>query len=71
MWNVAADILDPPPDPELERYEWVTCERDECDDEPHEGMERKHARPSQIAPDGGWLIWPAEASERPGWRRSG
>src|SRR5687768_8390620 len=43
----------------IERYEWVTCERNDCDGKPHEGMWRKHARPKQMPPDGEWfgILW--------------
>ncbi len=49
--------------PELEayletiRYDWRGCDRIECDGLPHDGMQLRHARPSQIPPAGDWLIW--------------
>lgn len=52
----------------LLRYQW-RCGRDECDGEPHAGQPNKHARaPSQLPPDGDWLVWLIQAGR--GWGKT-
>jgi phage terminase large subunit-like protein len=53
------------------KYDWRTCDRDACDGLPHEGMNRRHARPSQIPPIGDWLIWMLRAGRGFGKTRCG
>lgn len=55
-----------------ERRAWLTCQRPECDGQPHDGVPYKHARPAQRPPAGvDWLLWLILAGRGFGKTRSG
>lgn len=54
IYQDAADLLDPP---EVEGSQVWYCHLEDCDGQPHLGVEYRHARANQRPPNDDWYLW--------------